>query len=168
MIPTSLNAVDQNVCWSVLFLGIWCDQNVSSWSVGHNLTLRHKIFWIEKGQRKSLFGCYLVYKRSRRREYEYRGHSYIHWKIAQCHVTLSNLSSDSWTLQNFGGFEISSYFKYDEISKPPKSNRHESISRHSMQVTICVCLKCLVCPVYAVSGVLMQWQRFNTNIYIHG
>ena len=55
-----------------------------------------------EGQRKSLFGSYLVSKRSRRRECEYRVHSYIHWKIAQCLVTLSNLSSD------FGGFEISS------------------------------------------------------------
>ena len=64
----------------------------------------------QEGQRKSLFGGYLVSKRSRRRECECRGHSYIHWRIAQCLVTLNNLSSDSWKLQNFGALEISSDF----------------------------------------------------------
>ena len=64
----------------------------------------------QEGPMKSLFESYLASKRSRRIRIWERDHSYIHWEIAQCYVTLSSLSSDSWftSFQNVEGHWISS------------------------------------------------------------
>ena len=99
MILASLNADGQSVILKCASFRDWILPEVQlmkcrTYTVGHNLPTKSFELRRQEGQRKSLFGSYLVCKKSRIREYEYRGHSYTHWKIAQCHVTLRNLSSD--------------------------------------------------------------------------